>query len=183
MIDTINQVFSLFRINYHNQYHAAFGDTVLLNQAKRLWKDSLQCFSNEQILRAAKRVIEASDYLPTLNKMIIACEDNLSEHGLPDVRTAYLEAANKPSPKNAQDWTHPIVYVAGKTVGWYAMSHVAEQITFPAYEKTYREMIKRLLEGETFEVDKPKMLEAKKGTKPTAELIEKELQGLRDLLS
>ena len=183
LIDTINQIFSLFRINYHNQYHAAFGDTVLLNQAKRLWKESLGHFSREQILRAARQVIEESDYLPTLNKMLTACEHDLREYNVPDVRTAYLEAANKPSPKNAQQWSHPIVYHAGKTIGWYALSHLSEHITFPAFEKAYRQLIKRVLEGEQFDIDRTSMIEAKRSPKPARETIERELQELRDLLS
>ena len=153
------------------------------SQAKRLWKESLQHFSNEQILRGAKKIIEQSEYLPTLHKMISACEDDLAEYNIPNVRSAYMEAANKPSPKNAQAWSHPIVYQAGKTVGWYAMAHAAEHLTYPAFEKTYRDLIKRFLNGETFTVDTPAMIEEKPREKPSAKFIEKELQELRDLLS
>ena len=183
-MDTINQVFALFQINFHNQYFAAFGNSSgVESQAKRLWKESLQQFSNEQILRAAKKIIEQSEYLPTLHRMIRACEDDLGEQGIPDVRSAYMEAANKPSPKNVQEWSHPIVYHAGKSVGWYAMAHVAEHISYPAFEDIYRDLIKRCLGGEEFTVDKPAMIEEKPSRKPTAEAIEKELQELRDLLS
>ena len=80
--DAINQVFALFRINFHNQYHAAFGDTQLLNQAKKLWLESLGHFSAEQILRGARQVIEHSDYLPTLNRMIVNCEEVGAAAGL-----------------------------------------------------------------------------------------------------
>ena len=155
----------------------------MLNQAKRLWKDSLQHFSNDQILRAARRVIENSEYLPTLHKMVKACEDDLAEQGVPDARSAYMEAANKPSPKNAQRWSHPLVYQAGKTVGWYAMSHAGEHLTWPAFEKAYRDLIKRFLNGENFAVDNPAMIEEKPRGKPSAAFIEKELQELRDLLA
>ena len=73
-IDAINQVFALFRINYHNQYYSAFKDNELLNQARRLWLNSLAQFSPETILRGARKVIEESEYLPTLNRMIRACQ-------------------------------------------------------------------------------------------------------------
>ncbi len=33
IVNTINQVFALFRINYHNQFYSAFSDTQLLQQA------------------------------------------------------------------------------------------------------------------------------------------------------
>jgi len=183
LIDTVNQVFSLFRINYHNQFHAAFSDTQLLNQAKRLWKEALQSYSAQHILAAARRVIEESEYLPTVQRMLSACESGLAEYGIPDARNAYLEAANAPSPKNAQSWSHPIVYLAGKTVGWYAMAHVAENITFPAYAQAYRTLVKKVLNGESFEVDAPPVLEHKTGAKADKETIRKELQELRDLLA
>lgn len=184
LIDTINQVFSLFRVNYHNQYHAAFNDTVLLNQAKRLWKEALEPYSPSLILDAARRVIEESEYLPTLHRMLAACDAGLVEYGLPDVRSAYVEATNNPSPKIAQDWSHPIVYLAGKTVGWYALAHVAENITYPAYAEAYRKLIKRALNGEPFVLDPPPRLEEEKpGKRADIDSIRKELQELKDLLA
>ena len=56
-IDAINQVFALFRINFHNQYHAAFGNTELLNQAKKLWLETLSRYSVETILHGARTAI------------------------------------------------------------------------------------------------------------------------------
>ncbi|HMW48308.1 MAG TPA: hypothetical protein PKC70_08435, partial [Cellvibrionaceae bacterium] len=41
LIDAINQVFALFRRNYLNQYHKAFGDVEELNHTKRLWLEIL----------------------------------------------------------------------------------------------------------------------------------------------
>ena len=40
-VEAINQVFALFRLNYHNQYYAAFPDAQQLNQIKKLWLDAL----------------------------------------------------------------------------------------------------------------------------------------------
>ena len=53
-IDAINQVFALFRLNYHNQYYAAFPDAEQLKQIKKLWLESLANYPVEQILRGAK---------------------------------------------------------------------------------------------------------------------------------
>lgn len=175
-------MFTLFRVNYHNQFHAAFADTQLLNQAKRLWKEALQAYPSQHILAAARRVIEDSEYLPTVQRMLRACETGLWEYGIPDVRSAYLEAANAPSPKNAQDWSHPIVYFAGKTVGWYSLAHVAENLTYPAFSQAYRELIKRALAGESFVIDAPLQLEQQNQRKADVDTIRQELQALRDLL-
>ena len=51
LIDAINQVFALFRVNYHNQFYSAYTDTDLLNQAKRLWLDTHCYFTEKQILQ------------------------------------------------------------------------------------------------------------------------------------
>lgn len=175
-------MFSLFRINYHNQFHAAFGDTQLLNQAKRLWKEALQPYSSQHILTAARRVIEESEYLPTVQKMLSTCDAMLVEYGIPEVRQAYMEAANARSPKNAQPWSHPIVYLAGKAVGWFPMTHAPETMTFPAYAKAYRELVRKVLNGERFEVDAPPQIEHRNDRKADVETIRRELQELRDLL-
>ena len=174
-------MFTLFRINYHNQYHAAFGEVAVLNQAKRLWKESLGSFSNEQILQAARDVIEQSDYLPTLHKMLVACEATLVAEGLPPVQEAYREAANAPSPKNAQPWSHPAVYLAGKQVGWRNMVHMAEAKSFPLFAKAYRELIKRVLAGEALEIVRPTGIEDKQGAVLTRTDVEEKIRDLRKL--
>ena len=117
LIDAINQVFALFRINYHNQFYAAFSDTTLLDQAKRLWLETLGNFGEGIILAAARSVIEQSEYLPTINKMLDACDQQLITLGIPGAREAYLEACNAPGPKIVQSWSHPAVYHAGKATG------------------------------------------------------------------
>ena len=72
-IDAINQVFALFRLNYHNQYYKAFEDASQLNQAKKLWLEALAGIDIESILRGARRCIEDSEYLPTLHRMLESC--------------------------------------------------------------------------------------------------------------
>lgn len=174
-------MFTLFRVNYHNQYHAAFGDVAVLNQAKRLWKEALAPFSDEQILRAAREVIESSDYLPTLHRMLSACENALACEGLPPVMDAYREAANAPSPKNAQAWSHPAVYLAGKQVGWHDLMHLPESRTFPRYAAAYRELIKRVLAGEVLEIDRAPALENRTSPPLTRGRVREQIRELKGL--
>jgi len=97
-VETINQVFALFRLNYHNQYYAAWSDAEQVKQVKRLWLEALAAYPTAVILRAAQHAIESSDYLPTLNKMIDACRFCLTDLGLPTPYDAYREACLAPSP-------------------------------------------------------------------------------------
>jgi hypothetical protein len=147
-VDAINQVFALFRINYHNQYYSAFAQVELLNQAKRLWLNSLVQFTPETILRGAKKVIEESDYLPTLNRMIRACQGSPEEFGLPDAHKAYVEACQAPSPKVAYAWSHPAVYHAGCSSDWYFLASSSEKNAFPIFERHYLKLCARVMNGE-----------------------------------
>ena len=147
-MDAINQVFALFRINYHNQYYAGFADIELLNSAKRLWLGSLSQFTPETILRGARKVIEESEYLPTLNRMIRACQGDPEKFGLIDVHRAYVEACRAPSPKSAFHWSHPAVYHAGCASDWFFLASNAEKIAFPVFERHYLKLCERVMNGE-----------------------------------
>lgn len=137
----------MFRLNYHNQYFAAFADLESLNLAKRLWLEALARFAPETILRGAKRVIEQSDYLPTVHKMIVACEGDNTAHGLPEVHAAYVEACNAPSPKAEQQWSHPAVYLAGKATDWYFLANSNERTALPVFTEHYRTLCDQVRNG------------------------------------
>ena len=112
-IEAVNQVFALFKLNYHNQFYKAFSNTEELNAARRLWSEALRHFASEVLLKAAKSIIENSEYLPTLRTMIKYCEEH-SNIQLPDAHAAYIEACRAASPKANFKWSHLAVYYAGK---------------------------------------------------------------------
>ncbi len=148
-IDALNEVFALFRINYHNQYYKAYSDTQVLNQIKKLWLESLTQFSPDGIRQGARRVIETSEYLPTLNRMIRACQGDPATYGLPDAHSAYVEACRGPSPKAAQRWSHPAVYHAGLASDWFFLVSSPEKVAFPVFERHYRRLCEQVMAGET----------------------------------
>lgn len=147
-VDAINQIFALFRINYHNQYYSAFKDNELLNQARRLWLNSLAHFAPETILRGARKVIEESEYLPTLHRMIRACQGEPEKFGLIDAHAAYIEACRASSPKAAYNWSHAAVYHAGCASDWYFLASNPEKIAFPIFERHYLKICARVINGE-----------------------------------
>jgi len=159
-IDTINQVFALFRLNYHNQYYSAYSEGEQLNQIKKLWLESLGKFSSEQVLRAAKRCVETSEYLPALSKMLTFCNEQLSELGLPAPREAFIEACLAASPKSAQVWSHAAVYLAGRDSDWFFLANNTEGITRPVFERHYQQYCQRVLAGGTLTIPAPEALPA-----------------------
>ena len=156
LVDAINQVFALFRLNYHNQYYSAYGDAGQLSQVKRLWLDSLAGHGTEAILLGARRCIETSEYLPTLHRMLECCrEATLAAQGLPDAHAAYREACLAPEPKQAAHWSHPAVFHAGREAGWFFLASTPEPKAFPVFEKRYRAVCDRIVAGEVLQLPAP----------------------------
>ncbi|MFT4872095.1 replication protein P [Congregibacter sp.] len=147
LVEAINQVFALFRLNYHNQYYAAFSDAEQLRQIKKLWLDSLKAVPPAQILQGAKLAIENSEYLPTLNRMHKCCEESLPALGLPAARAAYLEACNAGSPPELKHWSHPAVYWAGRDSGWQRLAAAPETQSWPVFNRHYQSRCATLLMG------------------------------------
>jgi len=148
LIDAINQVFALFRVNFHNQYYKAFPDDSVLNQVKKLWFDSLQKYNAQTILGATKKIIEETEYLPTLHQMLTQCAQKHSN--APSVHRAYVEACEAPSPKQQYRWSHPAVYESGRRANWYFLSTTAEQIAFPIFKTHYQEVLSEWNSGKEF---------------------------------
>jgi hypothetical protein len=160
-VEALNQVFALFRLNYHNQYYAAFPEENQLKQIKRLWLDALADIPVPQILKGAKYAIETSEYLPTLNRMLECCQQGLAEYGLPAPRDAFVEACRAASPRSAQNWSHPAVYLAGRDSDWYFLANNPERVTWPVFRDHYQQYCARVLRGETFAVPEADRIEHK----------------------
>lgn len=148
LVEAINQVFALFRLNFNNQYYAAFKDEEQLRQIKKLWLDSLRAFPPAQILQGAKLAIEGSEYLPTLHRMRCCCEDSLPALGLPAAREAYLQASNAGAPPEAQHWSHDAVYWAGRDCGWTFLASAPEAQSWPRFQSRYGARCATVLRGD-----------------------------------
>ena len=100
----------------------------------------------------ARRAIEGSDYLPTLNRMLASCSDALGELGLPTANAAYEEACLAPSPKAEATWSHPIAYLAGRDTGWYLLANHTRNEAWPAFQVHYNQWLRKALAGETLTI-------------------------------
>lgn len=139
LVDAINQVFVLFRLNYHNQYFKAYPDEQSLLLVKKLWFQSMEDLAPNSVLLAAKQIIREREFLPTLNQMLKVCHE-VDNDGIPDAHAAYLEACNAPSPKRLHAWSHPIVYAAGQMSDWFFLSTNSEAVAFKVFEENYQRL-------------------------------------------
>ena len=183
LIDSINQIFALFQVNYHNQYFAAFGDnTKSENLAKKLWLTKLGDFAPEVILAAAEKIIGDSEYLPTLHKMLNACRSAGMPANLPSARRAYEEACNMPSPKAEQAWSHPVVYLAARDCGWHTLANEVESKALPAFTQVYNQYCDLVVAGEEFSIEPPQALPETTQIPASKEHNRQQLDQLKQLL-
>ncbi len=179
----VNELFGLFRVNYHNQYYKAFPDTETLNTTKKLWLASLLQFPAGQISRAGEQIIKTSEYLPTLAQMLRACASCATGKNLPDVRSAFMEACNAPSPKVSHQWSHPAVYWAGRAAGWHRLATTDESRSFPLFQQQYEHQLTRLMNGEQLPaIEQQKDSDEAKPEPLDREVAKQKLAELRKLL-
>lgn len=178
-VEALNQVFALFRLNYHNQYYAAFPDAEQLRQIKKLWLESLSDYPVEHILRGARHAIEHSEYLPTLNRMLECCQQGMADLGLPTAYDAFVEACRAASPKSAQRWSHPAVYLAGRDSDWFFLANNTERTSWPVFKEHYDRYCARVMRGEALEIPTPAVLEQKHTAPLSAEEQLSRIRALR----
>ena len=135
----------------------------------------------EQILQGAKHAIEHSEYLPTLNRMLECCQQGLSDLGLPAAHDAFIEACQRPSPKSAQPWSHPAVYLAGRDSDWFFLANNTENITWPVFREHYQRWVAAAMRGEALTIPAPEALEQATAEPLSQEQQLTELRKLREI--
>lgn len=180
-LSAINQIFELFRFNYHNQFLKAFPDLDTLNIAKRLWLRLLSEYDGNVIMRAAEKTVKESKWLPSVHDVVSRC-DMADTYGLPSAHSAYIEACRAPSPKIEFDWSHPAVYYAGRASDWFFLSSAPESTAFPVFKRNYELLLARVQNGEELSIDIPLAIPEKIEAPLTPEENLKHIDELLDLL-
>jgi hypothetical protein len=83
------------------------------------------------------------------------------QNDLPEAYSAYAEACNAGTPKEAHPWSHPAVYWAGKAAGWSFLREASTSIAFPRWKGIYAEICRRVNAGEALDVPVVEQLELK----------------------
>lgn len=94
--------------------------------------------------------------LPTFRELCKTVDN--SRLGIIPVERAYEEACTKPSPKDRQQWSHAVVYHAGRLTGWSDLHALPKSQIFPRFEYNYSILCKRIAEGENINLDVPEAI-------------------------
>ena len=151
-IEAIDNLFLKLELSYHYQFYKVFGNDHRLTEAKKIWAESLKKYPAECINTAIESVIQSNDYLPTLTEVLKACSGSMGSINIPNPQEAFIEAQKSSSPKRSFPWTHPIIYWAGKEIGWELINSSNNTNTFQAFTKIYMRLVKEIKAGKSFDI-------------------------------
>ena len=120
---------------------------------------SLKHFSSEIIAQAIEDVVGTQSYLPTLTDIVKACSEIKDEDGFPSAEEAYIEARKSYAPRNEYPWSHPVVYFAGKKIGWNVLDEKDTKELFFAFKRIFLKLKGHSIQGSVFEIEKTKEVE------------------------
>jgi hypothetical protein len=165
-IEAIDNLFLKMELSYHYQFYKVFGTDDRLREAKKIWAQSLKKYSTESIDDAIENVIQSNDYLPTLTEILKGCAKTSGIKDIPSPQEAFIEAQKSSSPRKSYPWSHPVVYWAGREMGWDILNNSQKNNdSFEIYTKIYRRMIGEMKNGKKFNIsaehraDKPRPLD------------------------
>jgi len=170
-INAIDALFLKLELAYHYQFYKVFGTDEKLKEGKKLWAISLKDKNPEVLLKAAEAVISSQSYLPTLTDLIKACNEIDEIDGLPSAEEAYIEARKSYEPRKEFNWSNPIVYYAGKKIGWSSLNEKDSKENFNNFRKVFNFLKAEALDGKKFEINKTK--DAKKLKPLNKKLLDK----------
>ena len=170
-INAIDELFLKLELAYHYQFYKVFGTDEKLKEGKKLWAVSLKDKNPEVILKAVETVISSQSYLPTLTDLIKACNEIDEIDGLPSAEEAYIEARKSYEPRKEFNWSNPILYYAGKKIGWGGLNEKDSKENFNNFRKVFNFLKAEALNGKKFEINKTK--DAKKLKPLNKKLLDK----------
>ena len=151
-IKSIDSLFLKLELAYHYQFYKVFGTDDKLKEGKKLWAISLKHIPSEIVLEAVENVISSQSYLPTLTDLLKACNYINRKDGFPSIEEAYLEARRSYQPRKDFNWTHPIVYFAGKKTGWNILDEKDSSQSLQIFRKNYMSIKLQAQNGTEFKI-------------------------------
>jgi hypothetical protein len=82
-----------------------------------------------------------------------ACIEINKIDGFPTVEEAYIEARKSYQPRKNYGWSHPIVYYAGKSVGWNQINEKNSNENFNTFKKVFNSLKIEAINGKIFEIE------------------------------
>lgn len=177
----INELFELMAAIYPR-----FGFIYKANdigKAKKAWTKALVEGQVKTLQYGKKRMRQdTSDVPPSAGKFVSWCKPTPIELGLPTHQNAWYEANKNCHDVYRCEWSSPVVYEAGKRIGWFNLKE--GRSSMDEFSTVYFDAVSEYALGAKFKLPErdSSLLEAKAGARiKTQEEVKKGLQALNDL--
>ena len=137
--------------------HLTFKDPDAETVAKRQWVLALVesgintlDYINRGLTMARQ---DKSPYFPSIGQFIDWCKNMNIADNLPTVNEAYLEAAQKSHNPYKLEFSHDIVFLAGKLTGWRYLLENTQKDALPVFKRNYDVLMRKLANNEPLVVD------------------------------
>ena len=157
----VNMLFARFKAIYTHKFASAYSNPDEVKLAKREWAIALKGFQEPLLAYAVERTKEVYAWPPTISEFLKLISTAYKAYGLPDPRSAYLEACACRVDPLTYKWSHPAVFFAGSKAGWYKLKSDEERVSWPLFEQAYVAIVDRVIAGERLIIPKIIMIEDK----------------------
>lgn len=155
----VNMLFARFKAVYTHKFASAYANPDEVKLAKREWAIAIKGFKEPLLAYAVERSKETYAWPPTIAEFLQLISKAYGAYGLTDPRKAYLEACRCRINPLEFSWSHPAVYHAAATTGWYSLKSDEEIRTWPVFEKNYNEVVDRIVQGEVLVIPNVPLIE------------------------
>lgn len=153
----VNLVFARFAAIYGHKFESMFSGQQSVALAKREWALSLRGIAEAELVAAIDCCKERLNWMPTIAEFLAIVQE-LRGQVLPEVQQAYLEACEYADHPREHQWSHPLVYHAGRASDWYRLRREDARAMFKIFSQHYQHLSERWHQGERFQVPAPLQL-------------------------
>lgn len=150
-------IFARFMAIYGHKFKSCFETENEIRIAKREWALSLAPYSETQLVAAVDRCKETLAWMPTVSEFLAIIASQQAEDGVPALRDAYCEACRFADAPRQHQWSHPVVYHAGRMTGWFELRSQTERQIIGNFNYYYEQCVRRFRSGEQLDQVEPVM--------------------------
>ena len=127
----------------------------LFNKTKKMWLDEIleEKITSQMIdlgLRKCRK--STTGFMPTVGEFINWCKPTDADLGIPSIDNAYREACQHRRGKTVEQYSHAIVYEAGRMTGFFDLTGKPETTMKPLFKEKYLHLREKLLRGEQIQI-------------------------------
>lgn len=153
--ERVNMLFARLTTIYGHKFKSAFQSEEEIKVAKREWALSLGHYGEQELVAAVNRCKEEFAWMPSIAEFLSVLREYSDQLGVPTAVQAYEEACLHADRPRQHQWSHPVVYHAGRASDWFRLRTEDKPDIYPYFEEQYRKLCHRLADGEQFEVPSP----------------------------